>query len=128
MTAHRPATATRKVAQASAAPGPSAGDENRSKKLLLPRLLASLVSLTLVGLGLAALWTQHYYGRTTKLGGAEVSIDGAPAVAMGLATVFLGLMPLALWFSRPRPAVAWSVAWAVAAAASFCVGIYGTAP
>ena len=93
---------------------------SRSKELLVPRLLVSLVSLTLVGLGIMSIATQSYYGSSSKLGGAVVSLSGGRAVAMGLATVFLGLLPLALWFPRKRPALFWALACACAAAVSFC--------
>jgi hypothetical protein len=104
------------------------GKERSSKELLVPRLLASLISLTVVGLGIMAVLTQHYYGRTSKLGSAEVSLDGAAAVGMGVATVFLGLVPLALWFPSKRPALAWAVASISAAAVCFCISIYGVKP
>ena len=103
-------------------------NESRSKKLLVPRLLVSLISLTMVGLGIMAFLTQHYYGRTSKLGGAEVSLNGGPAVSMGLATVFFGLLPLALWFPSKRPALAWALACAAAAAVSFYISAYGAKP
>ena len=103
-----------------------ASKERRSKELLVPRLLVSLISLTVVGLGIMALLTQHYYGRTSKLGGAEVSLDGVPAVAMGLGLAFFGLLPLAVWFPSKRPALAWAVACISAAAASFYVSAYGS--
>jgi hypothetical protein len=96
-----------------------------TQKMLLPRLLASLISLTVVALGMLAIVTQHYDGRTSKLGGAEVSLDGAAAVAMGAATVFLGLVPLAVWFPGKRPALAWAVVWISAAAVTFCISVYG---
>lgn len=106
----------------------NASDRSRSKELLLPRLLVSLISLTLVGLGMMAVLTQSYYGRTSKLGGAEVSLDGGPAVAMDVATIFLGLMPLALWFPGKRPALAWSLACFAGAAIAFYISIYGARP
>ncbi len=96
-----------------------------TKKMLVPRLLASLISVSIVGLGMLAVVTQHYYGRTSKLGGAEVSLDGAAAVGMGAATVFLGLVPLALWFPSKRPALAWAIVWICAAAVVFYISIYG---
>ena len=99
--------------------------ERSSKKMLVPRLLASLISLTVVGLGMLAVLTQHYYGRTSKLGGAEVSLNGSAAVGMGVATVFLGLVPLALWFPSKRPALVFAVVCMSGAAISFYVAIYG---
>ena len=96
-----------------------------SQEMLVPRLLATLISLTIVALGLMAVFTQHYYGRTSKLGGAEVSLDGAAAVGMGVATVFLGLLPLAFWFPNKRPALVWAVVCIFAAAVAFYISIYG---
>jgi hypothetical protein len=101
-----------------------ASKENRSKELLVPRLLASLISLCVVGLGITAILTQHYYGRTTKLGGAEVSLDGGPAIAMGFCTVFFGLLPLALWFPAKRPALVWVVACFSAAGVAFYISVH----
>jgi len=95
----------------------------RSRALLLPRLLATLISATIVGLGIMAIWTRHDYGRTTKLGGAEVMLDGSPAVAMGVCTVLFGLSPLALWFSGRRPAIAWMVLCFIAAGVAFYISL-----
>lgn len=83
------------------------------------RLLVSLISLTLVALGLFAVFTQHYYGSTNKLGRAEVSLWGVPAVVMGLSTVFLGMAPLALWLSSKKSAALWAAFWVAAAAVTF---------
>lgn len=110
------------------AKSPAAGERRPVKELLLPRLLVSLISLTTVGLGTMALLTQSYSGRTTKLGGAEVWLHGGSAIAMGLATIFLGLIPLALWFTTRRPALVWALACASAAALSFCISAYGAKP
>jgi len=100
----------------------------RSREMLLPRLLVSLISLTLIGLGLMAVVTQSYYGRSSKMGGAEVSLNGTPAVAMGLFTVFLGLLPLALWFPGKRSALAWALACICAAAMALYVSSHGAKP
>ena len=88
---------------------------------LIARLLVSLISLTLVGLGLFAVFTQHYYGSTNKLGGAVVSLWGTPAVLMGLSTVFLGMAPLALWFASKKAAGLWATGWVAAAAVTFVI-------
>jgi hypothetical protein len=97
---------------------------DRTRELLLPRLLASLISVTLVGLGVMSILTRHYYGSTNKLGGAEVSLDGPPATAMGVSIVLFGLFPLAFWFNTKRPAIVWVVACLVAASAAFYVSIH----
>lgn len=104
-------------------PSPEPATSKRPQNLLLPRLLATLMSLTLVGLGLLAIVTEHYYGRTSKYGGAEISIDGAPAIAMGVSIVLFGLFPLALWFRTSRPAVAWMLACFAAAGVAFFISI-----
>jgi hypothetical protein len=93
------------------------------RDMVVPRLLMSLISLTLVGLGVMTILTGHYYGRTSKLGGAEVSLDGPAATAMGISTVLLGLFPLALWFRTKRPAMVWAIACVLAAAAAFYVAV-----
>lgn len=93
------------------------------KDLLVLRLLATLMTLTVSGLGILAILTTHYYGRTSKLGGAEVSIDGAPAVAMGLCLVFFGLLPLALWFRSKRPALVWMLLCLAASGLAFYFSI-----
>ena len=96
---------------------------DRERDMILPRLLMSLISLTLVGLGVTTILTGHYYGRTSKLGGAEVSLDGPAATAMGISMVLLGLFPLALWFRTKRPAIFWAIACFVAAAAALYASI-----
>ena len=85
---------------------PSSGP-HENNGLLSARLLVSLVSLTLVGLGFFSIFSEHYYGSSNKLGRAEVSLWGVPAVIMGVGTVCLGLAPLALWFSSRKAAVLW---------------------
>jgi|JI10StandDraft_1071094.scaffolds.fasta_scaffold233804_2 hypothetical protein len=113
------------VSELSEAAGAPPTQESSAKDMLISRLLASMISLTVVGLGAMAILTQHYYGRTSKLGGAEVSLDGSAAVGMGVATLFLGLVPLALWFRSKRPALVWAVVCIFAAAISFYTSIYG---
>lgn len=105
-------------------PRRSADEAGRSKQLLLPRLMASLISLTLIGLGVMAILTEHYYGRTTKSGGAEVSLDGASAIAMGWSVVLFGLFPLALWLPSKRPAIWCMVACFGCAGAALYVSIH----
>jgi hypothetical protein len=83
----------------------------------------SLISLTLVGLGVMTILTGHYYGRTTKLGGAEISLDGPPATAMGFSEILFGLLPLAFWFGTKRLRVVWTVACLVAAGVAFYASI-----
>jgi hypothetical protein len=95
----------------------------RARELLVPRLLMSLVSLTLVGFGVMTVWTGHYYGRTSKLGGAEISLDGPAATAMGFSEALFGLLPLAFWFQARRPRTAWAAACLIAAAVAFYVSI-----
>jgi hypothetical protein len=91
--------------------------------MVLPRLLASLVSLTVVVLGVMTMLTGHYYGRTSKLGGAEVSLDGPAAIVTGLSEALFGLFPLAFWFGTTRSRILWAVACFVAAGAAFYVSI-----
>jgi hypothetical protein len=83
----------------------------------------SFISLTFVGLGLMAVLTGYDYGRTSKLGGAETTLEGPPAIAMGLSTIFFGLFPLAVWFPTKRPRLVWAVACLIAAGAALYVSI-----
>jgi hypothetical protein len=92
-------------------------------EMLVPRLLTSLISVTLVGLGVMTILTGHYYGRTSKLGGAEISLDGPAAIAMGVSTVLFGLFPLASWFRSKGPATVWAIACFLAAAAAFYISV-----
>ena len=93
-------------------PGPP-----RSPDLRLGRVMAILISATLVGLGVLSLVTGTYSGHTSKLGGADVFLTGAPALRAGAMTIALGLSPLALCFRTARQA-GW---WAGACMASFLV-------
>jgi hypothetical protein len=77
------------------------------------RWLATLISLTLVGLGLFAIVTGHYHGESSKYG-AVVDLDGAHAVRAGLMEIALGAAPLAFWCRTPRAAAIWAGACALA--------------
>ena len=91
--------------------------------MFLSRLLMSLVSLTFVGLGVMTMFTGHYYGRTSKFGGAEVSLDGPAAIVTGLSEALFGLFALAFWFGTTRSRILWAVACFVAAGAAFYASI-----
>ena len=78
------------------------------------RWIALLIALVMIGLGLWSIASQHYFGSTTKYGGVEVSLDGQPAVLMGLLYISLGLIPLAVWFRTPRAAAWWGSVCALA--------------
>jgi hypothetical protein len=93
--------------------------------LRLVRWLGSLVAFAMISLGLWSIASQHYFGRTTKFGGAEVSLDGQPAVLMGLLYIALGALPLALWFRTARIAVWWASACVVAFLALLGAVLYG---
>jgi len=93
--------------------------------MLVPRLLATLLSIFIVGIGFKAVVTAHYYARSGKLG-MEVTLNGPPAVAMGLSVISLGFLPLILWVTSKRYKVLWGISCIVAAiffyfAASFFV-------
>lgn len=83
-------------------------DPKRTRDLRLGRMLVSLISLTFVLLGLMAIVTEYYYGRTTKLGGAEVTLYGNQAVVAGTCMMVFGLSPLALWAKTPKMAGVWA--------------------
>ena len=81
--------------------------------LRLARALAALISLTMFAIGIYAITAKHYYGYTSKFGGAEVILNGSKAQAAGLMFVVLGALPLALWCRTPRAAAWWGSGWAV---------------
>ena len=97
---------------------------DRAREVRIARLLALLISATLVGLGGMTIVTGHYYGRTSKLGGAEVSFDGPAAIGMGVSTVLFGLFPLALLFGAKRSRMLWTVGCLVAAGLAFFASLY----
>lgn len=100
-------------------PSPEMTDAARARDLRIARWLAVLMSFVLSGMGVFSVVTRFYYGRTTKLGGAENYLYGEPAVWMGVSTIFFGLSPLALWFRGKRSAVAWMLSCFALAAAAF---------
>ena len=89
------------------------------------RWLGSLIAFAMIGLGLWSIASEHYFGRTTKFGGAEVSLDGQPAVLMGLLYIALGALPLGLWFRTAQMAVWWASACAVAFLVLLVAVLYG---
>ena len=93
--------------------------------LRLARWLTSFIALVMIGLGLWSIASQHYFGRTTKFGGAEVSLDGQPAVLMGLLYISLGVLPLAVWFRTLREAAWWASVCTVAFFALLAALLYG---
>lgn len=74
----------------------------------LAKWLAAGMSLLMFAYGVFIIVTQHYYGRTTKLGGAEVSADGLPAILMGLGFIIIGLTPMSLWAKSANAAGFWA--------------------
>ena len=83
------------------------------------------MALAMVGLGLWSIASQHYFGRTTKYGGAEVSLDGQRAVCIGLLYISLGLLPLGVWLRTPRAAAWWGTGCALAFFALLAAVVYG---
>jgi hypothetical protein len=76
--------------------------------LLVPRLLCTLVSVTVSGMGVFSMVTEYYYGRTNKLGGAVVVFEGKQAVITGFGMAVFGLFPLALWANNSLRAGIWA--------------------
>ncbi len=60
--------------------------------------------------GVFIIATEHYYGRTTKLHGAEVSADGLQAVITGIGIIVIGLAPMSLWAKSGKVAGLWAAA------------------
>ena len=100
-------------------------DETSRPDMRLPRWLAAVFALSMIGLGMWSILSEHYFGRTDKLGGAEVTLDGQAAVLMGLLYISLGLLPLGLWFRSPGAAAWWASLCSVAFLGLLLASIYG---
>ena len=82
---------------------------NQTKKISpLAKWLAFGMSTVMLAYGFFIIATQHYYGRTYKYGGAEVSADGWQAIIMGVAIIVIGLTPMCLWMKSGKAAGFWA--------------------
>ena len=83
--------------------------KNQTKKISsLAKWLAFGISTFMLAYGIFIIATQHYYGRTNKYGGAEVSADGLQAIIMGVAIIMIGLTPMCLWMKSSKAAGFWA--------------------
>lgn len=98
-------------------------DRERRARLLPGRLLGTLISAVFALIGLMTIWTQHYYGRSTKHGLLEVNRDGPPAIALGLMQIAFGAMPLGLWGRNGKQAGTWAAVCALIGFAALVLGI-----
>jgi hypothetical protein len=87
---------------------PPGSDPACPRDIRLTRILCTLISVVVSGLGMMSIVTSFYYGRTSKLGGAEVLLEGRPAVMAGIGMAIFGLFPLALWARTKTVAALWS--------------------
>lgn len=74
----------------------------------LAKWLAAGMSAFMFAYGIFIITTQHYYGHTSKFGGAEVNADGLEAIMLGIATIIIGLTPMALWAKSGKAAGFWA--------------------
>jgi hypothetical protein len=80
-----------------------------SKKISpLAKWLAVGISTFMCAYGIFIITTQHYYGHTSKFGGAEVSADGLDAIIYGVAIMVIGLTPMSLWAKSGQVAGLWA--------------------
>lgn len=80
----------------------------------LAKWLAAGLSAFMFAYGVFVITTEHYYGRTSKLGGAEFSADGLQAIIIGIGIVVMGLLPMSLWAKSAKAAGIWAAACLVA--------------
>ena len=73
----------------------------------LAKWLAAGMSAFMFSFGVFIIITEHYYGHTSKYGGAEVGADGSDAIVLGIATIILGLTPMSLWAKSGKAAGFW---------------------
>lgn len=78
------------------------------------RLLSSCISLAVCAYGIFIIMNEHYYGRTTKLGGAEVSVDGIQTLFIGVGIIMIGLIPMSFWAKTPKIAGWWAASMLIA--------------
>ena len=82
---------------------------NQTKKISpLAKWIAFGMSTFMLAYGFFIIATQHYYGRTNKYGGAEVSADDWQAIIMGVAIIVIGLTPMCLWMKSGKAAGFWA--------------------
>jgi hypothetical protein len=74
----------------------------------LAKWLAAGISAFMLAYGLFIITTEHYYGYSSKLGGAEVSVDGLQAILNGTAIIIIGLTPMSLWTKSGKAAGFWA--------------------
>jgi hypothetical protein len=74
----------------------------------LAKWLAAGISAFVFAFGFFIIITEHYYGYTSKNGGAEISADGSDAIVLGIATIIIGLTPMALWAKSGKAAGFWA--------------------
>ena len=83
--------------------------KNQQKKISpFAKWLAAGMTAFMFAYGTFIIATQHYYGRTNKYGGAEVSVDGCQAVIVGVAIIVIGLTPMCLWMKSGKAAGFWA--------------------
>jgi hypothetical protein len=71
------------------------------------RLLGTLMSVVVVGVGYMAYATEHAPPASTRFG-MTGPLDGEAAVEFGITIMTLGLMPLAFWARTARGAGWWA--------------------
>lgn len=96
-----------------------------------PKKISSLAKWLAVGMsafmfayGTFIIATEHYYGYTSKLGGAEVSANGLEAIIYGVAIIIFGLTPMSLWAKSGQVAGFWAGACMVIGVLLFLTPAY----
>ena len=83
--------------------------KNQTKRISpLAKWFAAGMGAFMLAYGTFIIATQHYFGRTNKYGGAEVSADGWQAIIMGVAIIVIGLTPMCLWMKSGKAAGFWA--------------------
>ena len=99
---------------------------NEPKKIsTLAKWITAGMSAFMFAYGIFIINTQHYYGHTSKFGGAEVSVDGIKAVIIGVAIIIIGLTPMALWAKTGKVAGLWAGSCLIIGIFLFLAPFYG---
>ena len=90
----------------------------------LIKWLAVSMSAFMFAYGAFIVSTEHYFGFTCNYGGAEVSVDGLPAVCLGIAIIVIGLTPMCLWAKSGKAAGFWAGSCMIVSILLFLAPVY----
>ena len=100
----------------------SVGESNKITSLA--KWIAGGMSIFMCGYGLFVVFTQHYFGSTSRHGYVEINTNGIDAVLIGIAIIFLGLTPMSLWAKSGKSAGIWAGSCMISGILLFLIPFY----